>query len=270
MSRLTIGSLFSGIGGLELGLEWAGLGPTLWQVEQDAYCRAVLAKHWPDATRHEDVRHVGRANLVPVDVICGGFPCQDISSAGNKVGIGGPRSGLWFEYSRILRELRPRYVVVENVADLLHRGIGDVLGRLADLGYDAEWSVLSACAVGAPHPRERLFVLAYANAERRDRRAERDITTVQGGGREGNRLDAHGLRHRVPRPRHRVHPAVTAAAVEAWHAGEPHARRVVDGVPSRLDVARLAALGNAVVPQVAEVVGRMILAREQSLTESAA
>src|SRR5512146_2306862 len=115
---LTIGSLFSGIGGLELGLERAGLGPVVWQVEKDAYCRAVLAKHWPDATRYEDVKDVGRGNLHNVDLICGGFPCQDVSCAGKRAGISGERSGLWTEFARITGELRPRYVIVENTAGL--------------------------------------------------------------------------------------------------------------------------------------------------------
>lgn len=130
-------------------------------MEQNEYCRRVLAKHWPGALRFEDVRDVGAHNLPRVDVVCGGFPCQDISNAGKRAGIEGERSGLWSEYARIIRELRPQYVVVENVAALRIRGLDVVLGDLANLGYDAEWSVLSACAVGAPHTRERLFILAY-------------------------------------------------------------------------------------------------------------
>lgn len=133
---LTVGSLFSGIGGLELGLERAGMR-TVWQVEQNEYCRKVLAKHWPDVQRFIDVREVGAHNLPPVDLICGGFPCQDISNAGTMEGLAGERSGLWSEYARIVRELRPRYVVVENVSALLARGIGCVLGDLAGLGSAA-------------------------------------------------------------------------------------------------------------------------------------
>ena len=158
---ITIGSLFSGIGGLELGLEWAGLGPVLWQVEQDAFCSQVLARHWPDAVRHPDVRAVGASNLEPVDLICGGFPCQDISFAGRGAGLGGARSGLWFEYLRIVRELRPRFVVVENVPALVGRGIDAVLGGLAEGGYDARWDCVRASDVGAPHRRERVFIVAH-------------------------------------------------------------------------------------------------------------
>lgn len=134
---MRIGSLFSGIGGLELGLERAGVGHTVWQVEQDEYCRAVLARHWPDAQRFTDVRTVGSGNLAPVDVICGGFPCQDVSATGRRRGIiAGTRSGLWFEYSRILRELRPRYAIVENVTGLLFSRAGRCSRRA---GHDRVW-----------------------------------------------------------------------------------------------------------------------------------
>lgn len=165
---LTIGSLFSGIGGLELGLERAGLGPVLWQVEKEEFPRAVLAKHWPDAERFDDVCKVGAAELAPVDLICGGFPCQDISLAGRGEGLAGERSGLWLEYARVIRELRPRWVVIENVAALLSRGIDAVLGTLAALGYDALWDCIPAQAVGAPHRRDRVFMVAWrvSGAER--------------------------------------------------------------------------------------------------------
>lgn len=158
----TIGSLFSGIGGLELGLEAATNACTLWQVEKEPFCREVLAKHYPEATRYDDVCTVGSHNLAPVDVICGGFPCQDLSYAGKGAGLAGERSGLWREYRRIVGELRPRYVFVENVSALLGRGLGTVLGDLSSLGYDAVWTTLRASDVGAPHRRERLFILADA------------------------------------------------------------------------------------------------------------
>lgn len=155
---MTIGSLFSGIGGLELGLERAGLGPVVWQVERDPYAQAVLQKHWPSAKRYGNIKRVKR--LAPVEVICGGFPCQDISVAGRRLGLAGERSGLWREFARIVRVLRPRHVVVENVSALLFRGMGAVLGELASLGYDAEWDCISAQSVGAPHIRDRVFILA--------------------------------------------------------------------------------------------------------------
>src|SRR3972149_3901009 len=138
---MRIGSLFSGVGGLDLGLEWAGLGPVLWQCEIDPWCRSILASHWPEAKRYEDVRELVTDNVADVDIICGGFPCTDISNAGRRVGIDGEHSGLWSEMARIIRLVRPRFVVVENVAALLARGLERVLGDLAAGGDDAEWDV---------------------------------------------------------------------------------------------------------------------------------
>lgn len=161
-----IGSLFAGIGGLDLACERAGLGRVVWQVEIDPFCRAVLAKHWPDAERFEDVRSVGSATLAPVDVICGGFPCQDVSLAGRGAGLAGARSGLWFEYLRIVAELRPCGVLVENVGGLARRGLDTVAGGLVGLGYAVEVSRVAASDVGAPHRRIRHFILAYADGPR--------------------------------------------------------------------------------------------------------
>jgi DNA (cytosine-5)-methyltransferase 1 len=179
---LRIGSLFSGIDGLGLGLERATGGRVLWQVEKEPYCRAVLAKHWPQAERFDDVCTVGAHNLARVDILCGGFPCQDISLAGKGAGLAGERSGLWREYARLVRELRPRFVVVENVSALLARGLGDVLGGLSACGYDAIWDCIPAAAVGAPHRRDRLFIVAWLADARGDRRegcAEPDERTEQ-------------------------------------------------------------------------------------------
>jgi DNA (cytosine-5)-methyltransferase 1 len=238
---MRIGSLFSGIGGLELGLEWAGVGHTEWQVERDEYCRRVLAKHWPNVKRFNDVREVGAHNLSPVDVICGGFPCQDISYAGKGLGLAGARSGLWYEFARIVGEMGPRYVVVENVRALLTRGLDQVLGTLADLGYDAEWSIVSACSVGAPHPRQRVFILAYANGE-------------QLGG-----IRSHGDGAGADCGRDGISTRRPVDAERAKWAEESNLDRVLNGVSSRLDRARNKSLGNAVVPQVAEIVGRRLL-----------
>lgn len=158
MADVTIGSLFSGIGGLELGLERATGARTIWQVEADPFCLRVLKRHWPHATRYDDVC---TASALPfVDVMCGGFPCQDISVAGRGAGIDGTRSGLWREFARLVGEVRPRVVVVENVAALASRGLARVLRDLAALGYVGSWEVVSAASVGAPHLRRRLFVVA--------------------------------------------------------------------------------------------------------------
>lgn len=160
--RIKFLSLFTGVGGLDLGLERAGMRCVA-QVEIDPYCRAVLRQHWPRVPKFKDVRTFGKGVLhVEVDLIAGGFPCQDISSAGCKVGIGGARSGLWKEMLRIIRALRPRYVLVENVAALRSRGLDVVLADLAQSGFDAQWDCFPAAAFGAPHLRDRLFLVAHA------------------------------------------------------------------------------------------------------------
>lgn len=162
---VTIGSLFSGIGGLELGLEQAGLGPVLWQVEKDPFCQQVLAKHWPDAERYEDVRSIRASGLLPVDIICGGFPCQDVSSAGKRKGLRGDRSGLWWEFARIVDAARPRFVVVENVASGASRWLCPVRTHLHQLGYRTRALGVAASDIGAPHRRARIFIVAYAERE---------------------------------------------------------------------------------------------------------
>jgi len=173
---MTLGSLFSGIGGLELGVEAASGARVLWQVERDAWCREVLAKHWPDAVRYDDVCTVN--GLPRVDIICGGFPCQDVSLAGKRVGFSGERSSLWREYRRVIADVGPHFVFVENVPGLLTaddgHAFGEVLGDLAALGFDATWDVFRASDVGAPHRRERVFLLAY-----RDGAALRDAAGAE-------------------------------------------------------------------------------------------
>ncbi len=163
---IKIGSLFSGIGGLELGLEGAGAGKIVWQVEKERFCLDVLTKHWPSVVRYDDVRTVGEANLERVSVICGGSPCQSVSLAGGREGFANEsKSGLWREYRRIVAEIRPDIVFVENVTGLSSssRGwdFGEILSGLATLGYDAVWDRFKASDVGAPHKRERVFILAY-------------------------------------------------------------------------------------------------------------
>jgi len=271
-----IGSLFSGIGGLELGLERAGVGETVWQVERDEFCQKVLAKHWPNAVRYEDVTEVDWSSVEPVEVLCGGFPCQDISFAGRGAGLEGGRSGLWWEYLRAIRSLRPRFVVVENVPALLHRGMGAVVGSLAACGYDAEWDCLPAASVGAPHRRDRLFILAYANGDGHGR-----VQPVSQRGRGGSAWSADDGENRAVGDPDRLVGAASSAREgqgramdgprtvqraqrsdgDAWRGweSEPDVGRVVDGVLTDLDLDRLRALGNAVVPQVAELVGRRVL-----------
>jgi DNA (cytosine-5)-methyltransferase 1 len=165
--KLTVGSCFSGIGGLELGLEWTGGFETKWQIEWDEAASKVLEKHWPDVERKKDIRNVDFKQLQKVDVICGGFPCQDVSRAGKRAGITGDRSGLYVELLRAIRMVRPRFAIVENVAALINDGLDTVLGDLATQGNDTEWDCLSACELGAPHTRERVFILAYPNSDTR-------------------------------------------------------------------------------------------------------
>jgi len=179
---MTFGSLFAGIGGIDLGLERAGMR-CLWQVECDPYCLRVLAKHWPDVRRWDEVRTFPPDETWEApDLICGGFPCQDLSYAGKGAGIEGARSGLWSEFARIIRHLRPRFVLVENVPALLGRGLGRVLGDLAEGGYDAEWDCLPAASIGAPHRRDRVFVVAYA-ADSLRWTHRRDVGRSEGAGR---------------------------------------------------------------------------------------
>jgi DNA (cytosine-5)-methyltransferase 1 len=280
VGMLTVGSLFSGIGGLDLGLERAGMQIT-WQCEIDDYASKVLAKHWPDVPRFRDVRDCGAHNLAPVDLICGGFPCQGISDAGKRAGLADPRSGLWAEYARIVGELRPRYVLVENVAALLGRGLGTVLGDLAACGYDAEWQCLPAAAVGAPHIRDRVFVVAYWSAPATARAGYNGLLADAPRSREWadqnqsprsaqprNRADTQrggtAMADAIGERLQRIFPPRSAAAATlrsggAWWTVEPAVGRMVDGVPPRLVRDPLRAYGNAVVPQIAEWIGRQIV-----------
>jgi DNA (cytosine-5)-methyltransferase 1 len=253
---------------MDLGLERAGI-VCKWQVEIDEYATRVLQKHWPSVPRHRDVREVGSHNLEPVDVVAGGFPCQDISTAGKGVGIEGAKSGLWAEYARIVSELRPRYVLVENVSALLNRGVGRVLGDLASLGYDAEWDCIPAASVGAPHLRDRIFIVAYPSSTDAGRDAEQpqsqkpinrkssQLLFNTGG---GSGADKAGRHHEgVMAYAHReslVGVAESRGQRGEWRT-EPDVGRVAHGVPRRVD--RLRGLGNAVVPQVAEWIGRRIV-----------
>lgn len=238
MTRPTVGSLFSGIGGLDLGLERAGMA-VRWMVERDPFCRQVLEKHWPDVPKHKDVTDVDTALLEPVDCVAGGFPCQPVSFAGRGLAQNDAR-WLWPAFRRIVGDLRPRYVLVENVAALAARGLGDVLGDLAEIGYDAEWDCLPAATFGAPQRRDRLFLVAYPHESGRRGFAERHV------------LPAARL---VPPPRRDV-DGLDLVEAGPWST-LPDVLRVDYGVPGIVD--ELGALGNAVVPQVAEWVGRRIV-----------
>ena len=243
-------SLFAGIGGLELGLERAGM-TVVGQVEINPFCRRVLEKHWPVVPRHDDVRTTVQwwesEERPHVDLITGGFPCQDISNAGKRAGITGPKSSLWGAMLETVRHLRPRYVLAENVSALAVRGLDTVLADLAGIGFDAEWATLRASDFGAPHNRERIYIVAYptgGDGDARDLLGQGDI-----GGTPFTTGRLSGL-----------DVAERRRAANAWLEAEPRMDRLVNGVPYQME--RLTALGNAVVPQVAEHIGRHIMASE--------
>jgi len=248
-------SLFAGIGGFDLGLERAGM-ECVGQVEIDPFCQKVLAKHWPDVKRMTDIRDVKGDEFGPVDLISGGFPCQDISLAGRGAGLTGERSGLWFEYARIIGEVGPRWVIIENVPALRSRGFVTVLQNLSTLGYDAEWHCMPASHVGAPHRRDRIWIVAYPTGSRGQ------ACCGDGVGRCGEAV-AHPNREGLPLGQREtigrgiVRDTGKTATASSWWLSEPDVGRVALGVPSRVD--RLRSLGNAVVPQVVEMIGRAIM-----------
>lgn len=278
---LSFGSLFAGIGGFDRGLEACGMD-CKWQVEIDDYATKVLSKHWPNVPKFRDVREFPPrpespwlsgewARLFRVDGICAGFPCQDISYAGTGAGLSGARSGLFFEVIRVVQELRPKFIILENVAALLTRGLDRVLGTLASIGFDAEWHSIPAAAVGAPHIRDRVFVIAYANSERLERteheRERIGILQRTGNIREemadsnnsrlqGMRTEWQSEKWKDPDRYIRSRRLGLRRNAEFW-AVEPRICRVASGVPNR--VHRLKCLGNAIVPQVAEVAGQIVV-----------
>ncbi len=297
MSKLRVLDLFSGIGGFSLGLERTGGFETVAFCEIEDFPRRVLKKHWPEVPIYNDVRtltaDVLRRDGIAVDVITGGFPCQDLSVAGKQRGMGeGTRSGLWSEIARLVGELRPQFVVVENVPNLLsgppeRRGgwFGRVLGDLAEIGYDAEWHRISAANVGASHIRDRVWLLAYpvcigqsqpGHSEAAARHSQRDTQALERRGRsvtgqivpssqifpDANRHHAQGQQPSSFDPQGwsgqiTGSPGPLSAVIGRQWVLEPDVGRVAHGVPDRAH--RLAALGNAVVPQIPELIGRAIL-----------
>ena len=245
--------LFSGIGGFSLGLERAGM-QTIAFCEVDPVCRQVLKKHWPNVPIFEDVKTLTAKDIHDtVDVICGGFPCQDISLAGRGAGLAGERSGLWYEYHRLIEEIRPRYIIIENVAALRTRGLDEVLRCLDALGYDAEWHCIPASAVSAPHQRDRVWVIAY-----RQSMADAEQSRSQGRLSWWADQERQGELGHLGRCR-----TVDGQPIENQWNTEPDVGRVAHGVSGRTH--RLKQLGNAVVPQIPELIGRAILAYENSL-----
>ena len=297
---LTVGSLFSGIGGLDLGLERAGM-EVIWQSEIDKYGCQVLKKHWPEVVNHGNIKEIKWGNVVRPDIICGGYPCQPFSTAGKRNGANDPRH-LWPWVREAISELRPKYAILENVRGHITLGLSTVLGELASIGYDAEWQIVSANSVGAPHLRERVIIIAYpirelANtigigclhrqpqiftAERwlnalsvigsgsadvadtqkqhsngqpdNTRNSSRPKTLSQSGNSSGAQdvANTHSISGHIKHQREVQQPDIERCS---WWQIEPDVGRVAHGVSSRVD--RLRGLGNAVVPQVAELIGRM-------------
>lgn len=248
-------SLFAGIGGLDLGLERAGM-ECVAQVEIDDFCQKVLTKNWPNVPKFKDVRNVGKHNLPAADLICGGFPCQDVSLAGERAGLEGKRSTLWSEFYRIVCEIRPRWVVIENVSGLLSSDNGEfarkIFRELATSGYDAEWRIIRAADFGAPHIRERVFIIAYPCGKpgtfgvfHRDGKEIKPGDFVQG--------------QRRPNWEQFEMASGPSGILQQWHKQFSLSPlvRMDDGVSDVLE--RLHATGNAVVPQVAEFIGRCIM-----------
>lgn len=265
----TFGSLFAGIGGFDLGLERAGM-ICQWQVEIDPCSRSVLQSNWPKTPRYKDVQDVGVRNLEAVDLICGGFPCQDVSLAGRRAGLKGKRSTLWSEFHRIIGEIGPRWVLVENVRGLYTsdsgRFFGKILRDLAESRYDAEWDCLSAAFFGAPQLRHRIFIVAYP---------------------KGHFGRSAGLPHVFTQDQSDMADNRRPSSKVAWNGiwidrkdettythgfPEPIFHRLADGVSNRVDKeeasSRMKQVGNAIVPQAAEWLGRRIIEADARWTEA--
>ena len=321
---LTVGSLFSGIGGIDLGLEGAGMN-VIWQSEIDPFACKVLKKHWPEVPNHGDIKEIKWHEIERPDVICGGYPCQPFSTAGKRRGNQDPRH-LWPWVRYAISQLRPRYAIMENVRGHLSMGGTDVLSDLASIGYDAEWRVVSAASVGANHKRDRIIIVAYPTGQlghgfndyQGNSTRPETLSQFGDGGRSENVANTNGSdstdgRQREALPSEDIswgndragsgsntwevgmgstrqsetNVANTDTRQTSWGVGrvsessrlvfgrdnigrgtqsyagwqwwetEPDVGRVAHGISDRVD--RLKGLGNAVVPQVAEIVGRLVM-----------
>ena len=271
---------FSGIGGFSLAARWLGGIETVQFVEREPFCQRILAKHWPTVPIHDDICTFSPERGA-ADIVCGGFPCQDISQAGKGAGLAGSRSGLFYELLRVVRLVAPRYIVLENVAAITYRGMDDVLGALAEAGYDAEWACIPAAAVGACHQRDRWWCVAYTQnllshgGAGQQQGQPRGQSVPESG--DGDRADAaNTIGQRCPQPvpsafafqaRQPSWPPAPRRLNPDWrsHVSQPVLCGGDAGLSDGLD--RLKALGNAVVPQVAMVPLARVLELEQGLAE---
>ena len=267
---LRLGSAFSGIGGFELGLHWAIENlETVWQIEQDKFCQKVLKKHWPNSQLFDDIKTINTKQLPDIDILCAGFPCQDLSVAGKQKGIHGKKTGLFWELWRIIRDFKEQgrripIILLENVPNITNKGLGTVLGALSEVGYDAEWVIISAKEMGAPHLRKRWFCVAYPNQNSKSNRPiyeetlERDFTNSN-------------IKHVKKQSMH-TNPVASPRLFKCrigkngreniendWQKSpiESPLCSVDDGISNR--VARLRALGNAIVPQCSELIGKRLI-----------
>ena len=273
-NKLKVLDLFSGIGGFSLGLERTGGFETVAFCEIEEFPRKVLAKHWPEVPCYEDVRKLEGKDVGSVDVICGGYPCQPFSTAGKRRGEEDDRH-LWPEFSRLVAELRPTWVIGENVAGHISMGLDDVLSDLEGQGYTARTFVIPACAVDAKHRRDRVWTVAHSKIEQCNERqhGERSQANCEGGIRKQARTSSETLAnarrggqsgqgsyrdagHSEATGEGQATESINGSLGGFWPT-EPAVGRVANGVPRRVD--RLKALGNAVVPQIPEMIGHAIL-----------
>lgn len=278
--------LFSGIGGFSLGLERTGGFETVGFCDSDKKTHLVLKKHWAAVPIYDDVSTLKGSDLGTIDIITGGFPCQDLSVAGKGAGLAGARSGLWFEFHRLIKETQPKWVIAENVAVLRSRGLDQVLRSLDEIGYDAEWHCISASAVGAPHRRDRIWIVAHprhrggrdfgSSQERHNTQRQRttDSDSIGGSGGQSASVAYSGseglerlrIRTLSTEPQESM-PSSCGSIVRSvtnsdfWET-EPQLGRVADGIPNRMD--RLKQLGNSLVPQIPEMIGYAILQQERN------
>jgi len=285
--------LFAGIGGFTLGLERAGF-ETVAFCEIDPFAQKVLNKNWPKVPIYDDVKEITaeqlKADGIEVDIITGGFPCQDISVAGRQEGLKGERSGLWSECARLLRDIRPRYAIFENVRNLLNGNNGDwfrqVLWEISAIGYDVEWHCIPASALGAHHKRDRVWIVAYCNSDDRRRRSsaqshQRETWLESGCSSTGQSFteasqtmadsSSEGLQRSTKagdngenwtQSRYQLITGCSGVSWDAWKT-EPNVGRVANGVSDRTH--RLKCLGNAVVTPIPEMIGKAIMQREINL-----
>jgi len=225
--RFEVDDFFSGIGGFSLGLQNAGMKIKSF-CEVDEYPRKVLKKHWPLLPIHPDIRELSGKDLTG-NIYCGGFPCQDISISGEGRGLKGARSGLWYEYKRLIEEGEPDGVFIENVANLRSKGLGQVLYDLWEIGYNAEWNIISAGELGFPHLRERVWIVAYPNSTQLER----------------------GCISR------RIQEKISNLSNTRRGKDKPGVERTLDGISSQMD--RLKGLGNAVVPLIPQIIGESFM-----------